>query len=282
LLALGAGSLVAGIAHRAVLAAGDEKRRVLLLVPTGDSGSHEGSSKIGLVRMDEQAAVQARIQAWGDLSLDVEHLSPALPLDEQVAYIRGKAPHVIVTYGATSALRLNRELPEVPIVAWGLVDPVAQGLATSYTKPIGAITGTTQTREAVTARQVEALRRMVPGLTGIAVFGRTPHPQGDYVGDAIRGAGLAYEAHSGSGPSALETLGTLRQRGFQAVIYSSNPTPLGRRTQQLHAQAAIRSRTATIGYFRNMVEDGLLMSYGELDTNNSLASHSRLKESFAG
>ncbi len=117
------------------------------------------------------------------------------------------------------------------------------------------------------------MHELVPGLSGIAAFGvgRNPPPdvilQRKLLEDAVQQAQLKYEPHPSSGPPALEALATMRARGFEAAIYFNNPNPLGRDTARLHADTAIRHRVATMGYFANMADDGLLASYGELDSD---------------
>ncbi len=190
----------------------------------------------------------------------------------QLAHIRKVGPAAIVSVGVWGTIPLRDAVRDVPIVAWAIEDPVSSGLARSFTRPGGNVTGLTQGKEAVYSKQVEFLAKVIPGLRGIAVLGSrgaSTHPdvmrQFELLREAVESRALKHRSVPTVGPRALEALGTLRDDGIQAAIYFQNPAPLGRETQKLHAQEAIRQRVATLGYFANLADDGFLASYGELD-----------------
>src|SRR6516164_6775428 len=53
----------------------------------------------------------------------------------------GLQPHVILADGATPTAALQRETPTIPIVFWGVSDPVASGIVARLDRPHGNITG---------------------------------------------------------------------------------------------------------------------------------------------
>jgi putative ABC transport system substrate-binding protein len=190
----------------------------------------------------------------------------------QLAEIRSARTDAIVSVGVWGTVPLRDAVRDVPIVAWAIEDPVSAGLARTFTRPGGNVTGLTQGKEGVFAKQVDFLRTIVPGLTGIAVFGnRGAHHSRDVLAQfealeaAIVAAGVKHVSVPTVGPKALEAMATLRRDGVEAGIYFFNPAPLGRATQRLHAEEAIRQRVAILGYFANLADDGFLASYGELD-----------------
>jgi hypothetical protein len=180
----------------------------------------------------------------------------ALSADEgeaQLAEIRKGRVDAIVVLSHT-ALDWQKRFPEVPIVAWGVQDPVQQGLARSFARPGGNITGTTQGMEEVARKSVELLRRLVPGLSGIALFcwSANANPgsprelinrlERGFFETAIREAGLRLEVIGDSHEVALAAFPTLRARGLQAMMYETNP--FDREGARRHVDAARRARSA--------------------------------------
>jgi putative ABC transport system substrate-binding protein len=181
---------------------------------------------------------------------------------------------VVVSVNVPDTLALRHRLTDIPIVAWAIEDPVAVGLAESFTRPGGNVTGLTQGMEAVFARQVDVLAKLVPRLSGIAVLGYRGEKmrpetvrQFELLEGEIRGHGFRHVSIPTVGPRALEAFPGLKGQGAQAAIYFHNPQPLGRDTQRRHAEVAIAHGIATMGYFANLADDGFLASYGELDAD---------------
>jgi putative ABC transport system substrate-binding protein len=197
--------------------------------------------------------------------------SDAAEGESQLAEIRRSRVDAMVVLAPT-AKWWQKQFPDAPIVAWGVQDPVQEGLARSFTRPGGNITGTTQGMEEVSRKHVEVLRRLVPDLKGIVFFLEGDHPPGspweitkrvgrDFFESAIREAGCRLMTIRESKDAVLQALPTLRAKGFQAVIYGT--TPHGREEARRHADAAIRGRIATINEFTDMADWGFLASYGE-------------------
>jgi putative ABC transport system substrate-binding protein len=195
----------------------------------------------------------------------------AREFDQQLAQLRAARIDALLTFTPAQAIAWQQRLPGVSIVAANITDPVAAGIARSLVSPGESITGITQGTEVIARKQVDILRRLVPGLSGIAVVETPERPDlhDDFrrelqiVAEAIREAGLAYREIRDPGQGALDALQTLRKRGFQAVTYWENPSPGLPETFRKHAEMAIRHRVATMGGFDYHVEAGFLASFGE-------------------
>lgn len=91
------------------------------------------------------------------------------------------------------------------------------------------------------------------------------NPPNAFIGNTLAEAKLEYLPIADANSEAFASFETLRRRGHQAAIYWNGPTP-ERALRRRHAAEAIRHRIATLGYFANMSDDGMLISYGELDS----------------
>jgi putative ABC transport system substrate-binding protein len=246
-------------------------RRVIIRMP----GTLEDQRSFGWVMRERLAAslapfgyVEGRNLELVDQFMGEEHeVSHA-----HLAQIRERTTDAIVSVGTWATVPLRDAVRDIPIVAWAIEDPVGAGLARSFTRPGGNVTGLTQGKEGIYVKQVDFLAAIVPGLQGIAVLGFRGERTGvdvlkqfDLLERAIVEKGLIHRLVPTVGPRALDAMSGLRAGRIQAAIYFHNPAPLGRETQRLHAEAAIRHRIAVLGYFANMAEDGFLASYGELD-----------------
>jgi putative ABC transport system substrate-binding protein len=209
----------------------------------------------------------------------------------QLARARSARVDAIVVIGGGLSPEWDRVMQGVPIVAWGVMDPVEEGIAKSFTRPGGNITGTTQGWQETCRKQVDILLRLVPGLTGIAVFYGYGNPQPlpyiparelELLQFAVREAGLKVLTVRSASFGALMALESLRRHGFQAAIYGTPPGTL--KAASRHAEAAIRARIATITpYSSNKnVERGFLAGYGELDTEFAKRVAQQLDRIFRG
>jgi putative tryptophan/tyrosine transport system substrate-binding protein len=89
---------------------------------------------------------------------------PALVADlvqKQVAVIFGQAPTALVAKAATST---------IPIVFGGSSDPISQGLANSYSRPGGNVTGVTIRAGDEPTKVLELLHELLPAVTNIGML----------------------------------------------------------------------------------------------------------------
>jgi putative ABC transport system substrate-binding protein len=93
---------------------------------------------------------------------DAERL-PAL-----AAELVGLPVDVLVTYGGTpAALAAKHATDSIPIVVLLVGDPIGAGLVNSYQRPGGNVTGITNVAPETSAKRLELLRDVVPGLARV-------------------------------------------------------------------------------------------------------------------
>src|SRR5215213_2229646 len=104
---------------------------------------------------------------WG---ADIDHIRRnagelgALPLD------------VIVVNANPSMVALQQVRPTVPIVFVGVTDPVSMGIVQSLARPGGNATGFTAAEFSMSAKWLELLKEVAPGLKRVAVLREPSNP----------------------------------------------------------------------------------------------------------
>src|SRR5262249_27128809 len=80
-------------------------------------------------------------------------------------------PQVVLTSTTPGALAVNRAAPTIPIVCASLIDPVGSGLAASFARPGGQVTGILFTLDTLPGKQLELRLQGMPGAkrTGLLV-----------------------------------------------------------------------------------------------------------------
>ncbi len=130
--------------------------------------------------------------------------------------------------------------------------------------PAGNITGIFLDQVEVSAKQLQLLKEMVPGLSQVAVLWDAPlaTAQREAVEDAGRRLGVKIAPIVWPGPDALP--GALRaaaQDGANGLIVLSSPR-IHDRYRRLVAEIALKSRLPAIGLASDFAKEGLLISYG--------------------
>jgi putative ABC transport system substrate-binding protein len=171
---------------------------------------------------------------------------------------------VIVTSGTAAVAAAKRATSRIPIVFAAAGDPVGTGLVASLARPGGNLTGLSSMQTDLSAKRLELLREVIPGLRRLAILAN--------VGSA--GAVLAMREvevtarRLGLDPVTLE----IRQAGDIATALAS----LKDDTQALYVvidplvgaekgrinSLALAARMATMHESPELAEAGGLMSYG--------------------
>jgi|KBSSwiStaDraftv2_1062776.scaffolds.fasta_scaffold600281_1 putative ABC transport system substrate-binding protein len=174
---------------------------------------------------------------------------------------------VQVIYAANPyAVRGAREATmTLPIVGYDYEsDPVAAGYAASLARPAGNVTGVFLDQAGVSAKQLQLLTELLPGLSRVAVLwdALLATPQHEAVKDAARRLGVAISSIVWSGPNELPSaLRVANRDGAQALIVLSTPR-IHDRYRVFVAAAALKSRLPSIVLTSNFAQDGALIAYG--------------------
>jgi putative ABC transport system substrate-binding protein len=183
---------------------------------------------------------------------------------ELAARLVEQAPNVIVSFYYPSTQALAQRTKTIPIVMFGVPNPVGLGLVASLSRPGGNITGVSIQTEDTLGKDLQLLREIGPRISHVAVltYGRAPYwklAQDAYTA-AAQPLGLALHLIPVSKPADLDAaLTTVAKERPDALVVSSLPL-FAARTPAI-AAFAIEHRLPTFTFQTQMARDGLLMSY---------------------
>jgi len=170
---------------------------------------------------------------------------------------------VIVTHGAPGALAAKRATTTVPIVVAVVGDAVAAGVVPSLARPGGNITGSSFFYPELTAKRLELLKEILPGVTRVAVLVQPDNPGTrsalETMESTARSLGLQLHQVDVRGPQDFDrAFSEIAQRRAQALAVTddamllSNARPI--------ADLAEKSRLPAVGP-QVHVEAGILLGY---------------------
>jgi putative tryptophan/tyrosine transport system substrate-binding protein len=170
---------------------------------------------------------------------------------------------VIVTHGTPGALAAKRATTTIPIVFATSGDAVASGLVTSLARPGGNVTGSTYFIPELSAKQLELLKELIPGLTDVGILLNPANPMNEPVLPAMKQTAqlLKVELHQFgmSDPAELEAFAAMAARRVGALVVIDDSTLIA--NAALVAKLALRQRLPASGWPDFAVSGGL-MAYG--------------------
>jgi ABC-type uncharacterized transport system substrate-binding protein len=171
---------------------------------------------------------------------------------------------IIVTYGVTAARAARRITATIPIVDGSMSDPVAAGLAVSLARPGGNVTGLTSRSPTLSAKRLELLKEIVPGLSRVAVLS-TPAPTAQLglreTEVAARSLGLSLVVEQVQDPKDYESaFSSMAKERAEALVVLPD-LQFNQQLERLVGLVAARRLPATY-WAKEFVQGGGLMSYG--------------------
>jgi putative ABC transport system substrate-binding protein len=173
---------------------------------------------------------------------------------------------VLVTSSQPGALTLKHATGSIPIVLFGVSDPVGAGLVQSLARPGGNVTGVAwEATPEEMGKRLQLLKEAVPSVSGMAVLWRRQGATDDRYESALRAAaealGVKLRIRRVQGSEDLEgAFAASRKEGAGAVIvWLWGGMPADRRRA---AEIAARYRLPAMYGVRDYVDAGGLMSYG--------------------
>ena len=178
-----------------------------------------------------------------------------------------RLPVDVIMSGGTPAARAARDTTQtIPIVLFGVSDPVQVGLATSMARPGGNVTGFTNEVEGggVVAERIAILKDIMPGLRRLGLLRNPDNPGGlvptQAMAETARGLGIAaavFEARQAEDVGRV--FEAMAEAAVEAVAVEDDGT-LNSNRALIAAQAA-RRRLPLVCGFRVFVQAGCLLSY---------------------
>jgi putative ABC transport system substrate-binding protein len=172
---------------------------------------------------------------------------------------------VLVTWGTPATVAAKQATSMVPIIFFGVGDPVGSGIVASLARPGGNVTGVTSLTAELSAKQLELLKEIVPGLTQIAVLRNPKNPVSAlnlrWTERAAQALGVQLHVVDVHDPSEFEAafVSMTRERAG-ALILLADMMFLSQRSQI--ADLAIKHRLPAVFNWREYAEAGGLIVYG--------------------
>jgi putative ABC transport system substrate-binding protein len=172
---------------------------------------------------------------------------------------------VIVTVGTPAGFAAKQATSTIPIVFGAISDPVGVGLVTSLARPGGNATGNSLMAPELSAKRLEILRRLAPGISRFAILWDSSNPgMAERVRETKAAADQSHVLLHTVGPRNLDEL----EAAF-ADLLNQRPDALLVTTEAFTRQHLARildfaSRNKIPAMFEesSYVEAGGLMSYG--------------------
>jgi putative tryptophan/tyrosine transport system substrate-binding protein len=170
---------------------------------------------------------------------------------------------VILTWGVSAGRVAKQATTTIPIVNGSMSDPVGTGLVQSLARPGGNLTGLTSRSPVLSAKRLELLQEIVPGLSRVAVLG-SKQPTAilglKEIEAAANSLGLAVQALMiDVAEDFAQAFAAMAAEGAEALILA--PDLLFNEHQQELVDLAVRYRLPSMYYAREFVEVGGLVSY---------------------
>ena len=192
-------------------------------------------------------------------------------LPEFVKELEASKVDVIVTLGYPPALAAKRETT-LPVVAIAAGDPVAAGLVDSLARPGGNLTGVSDVASELTAKRMEFLKEIAPGLRRIAMLwnaadvAMTLRYQASET--AAKAMGIVVQPLGVRGPDDFEQAFAAMNREMPDAILVVSDWLTAPNTKRVIEFAATH-RLPAIYEWDFVVRDGGLMSYA-MDRDDGL------------
>ena len=229
------------------------------------------------------ATISARLRELGyvegrNLVVDFRYTEAVERFPDLAAQLVAAGSHVIFAQGPYALRAAHDASATIPIV--GLdneSDPIAAGYAASLARPGGNVTGVFLDQPEVSAKQLQLLRELVPGLKRVAVLydAAVASAQREAVEEAALRLGVSIARIVWRGPDSLPAaLQSAAKDGARGLIVLSSSQIITQRNRPLVADAALKAHLPAIGLTSLFARVGLLVAYGpvQMDMYRSAAT----------
>jgi putative tryptophan/tyrosine transport system substrate-binding protein len=238
--------------------------------------------RIGVLDANSQAVAAGRIEAFRQGLRELGH-SEGQNILIETRYADGKLDRipalvaellklkidVLVVSSTPGAAAAKKAVKSIPIVFFGVTDPVGAGLVPSLARPEGNITGLTNVAAVLSGKRLELLKETSPRVARVAilwdpnVLGSVPQ----WNESQLPAKELGIHLHSMKVSNTDEYNGAFAsalKAGSNALAVTLNP--LANSNQKQVVNLAIHHRLPAIFPRADYVESGGLMSYGPMIT----------------
>ena len=173
---------------------------------------------------------------------------------------------VVVALGPPVIIAVQKATSTIPIVILTGLDPVDAGFIKTLARPGGNITGISNLSGEVSPKHLELLLTMSPKLSRVAIMLNPTNRANATMSKHIQVASLKVNVKvlpiEARTPQEIETaFSMMTMQNAGALIVGLDPVFIDQRRQI--AELAAKNQLLSIATFREYVEDGGLMSYGQ-------------------
>src|SRR5215475_8263803 len=170
-------------------------------------------------------------------------------------------PDTVIALGPLELRAAGAATRTVPIVSFG-VDPTELGLAASYARPGGNVTGVVISAEELEGKRLSILLEAMPDRRRVAALVAVPSEANeDAVRKAAAGLGIELLVFPAAAPSDYPAaFAAMRAQDAQALIIAANPQFFRDRRQL--AGLALEARLPTVCEWAEMAHAGCMIGYG--------------------
>jgi putative ABC transport system substrate-binding protein len=192
-----------------------------------------------------------------------DHDDRALPLAVELVSLN---PHLLVVNGTMQARAAKQATSTIPIVMYGVIDPVGRRLVASLAHPGGNVTGLSDQLVEMEGKRLQFLKEAAPNLSRVALLTRTRKvqliPWIEQYEAAAQALRIKFQIYYVNGPEDLaDAFAAITKAGEEALlavptgIFEMDDTP------QRLVEFANKNMLPSTFQSREFVELGGLMSY---------------------
>ena len=208
------------------------------------------------------AFIVTRNQWRGEVRYADGNVSRIPPLIEELVRLK---PDIIVSGTLAGVIAAKKLTNTIPIVCADLTNPIEFGLAASYARPGGNVTGVLLTVEDLPTKQLALAVEVIPGAKKIGLLVHSDNPMQPALqrslDASVNALGVQLTVLEVASPDDLHAaFQRLARERVKVVMLLADFMFLNERKRI--ALFAMAERLPTMFAFRENVEDGGLMSYG--------------------
>jgi putative ABC transport system substrate-binding protein len=173
---------------------------------------------------------------------------------------------VIVVVTTPAALAVMNSTKTIPIVHPNAIDPLSTGLITSLAHPGGNLTGGAQLTAEASAKRLQILKNLVPGLSRAAALWNPANPAIVFswkeTQDSARVQGVTLQSHEVQGPKDfMAAFAAIAGERPEALLVLQDAVTMQQRNEIV--DFAIQKRLPSMFQEKGWAAAGGLVSYGE-------------------
>jgi putative ABC transport system substrate-binding protein len=183
------------------------------------------------------------------------------------AELAARNPDLVYTVNNPSAVAAHGKTRTIPIVFSAVLDPVTAGLVQSLARPGGNVTGVANMGPELAAKRMQILREALPKVQRVGVLMISTQQSGQALKSVEKMVGAAMRVIPAKADTAAELDGAFSyfaENRVEALLLLQTAQFMTERKRVL--DLAAKHRLPVMGYRTPFADDGALMSYSELLT----------------